>query len=146
MEKAVSGIDCQETKLDKGLEEIIEKEKAATDARSLQDDNKKTEKAAVAEEYRNQAVERLGETRKSNAEKKDEKAQTAKKGRRLSSEVVQFLKEKSEKESVLRKEDLELRRKELSQKEDMMKMLAQQQQQQTQLMLCLLAKGQNKNS
>ena len=56
------------------------------------------------------------------------------------------LKEKSERESVLRKEDLELRRKELSQKEDMMKMLAQQQQQQTQLMLCLLAKGQNKKS
>ena len=47
---------------------------------------------------------------------------------------------------MLRKEDLELRQKELSQKEDMMKMLAQQQQQQTQLMLCLLAKGQNKNS
>ena len=82
MEKAVSGIDCQETKLDKALEEIIEKEKAVTDARSLQDDNKKTEKAAAAEEYRNQAVERLGETRKRNAEKQDEKAQTAKKGRR----------------------------------------------------------------
>ena len=146
MEKAVSGIDCQETKLDKALEEIIEKEKAATDARSLQDDNKKTEKAA-AEEHRNRAVERLGETKKRNAEKQDEKAQTAKKGRGSTSEVVQFLKEKSERESVLRKEDLELRRKELSQKEDMMKMLAQQQQQQqTQLMLCLLAKGQNKNS
>ena len=143
MEKAISGIDWQETRLDKALEEIIEKEKEATDARSLQDDNKKTEKAA-AEEHRNRAVERLGETKKRNAEKQDEKAQTAKKGRRSTSEVVQFLKEKSERESVLRKEDLELRRKELSQKEDMMKMLAQQQQQQTQLMLCLLAKGQKK--
>ena len=112
------------------------------DARSLQDDNKKTEKAA-AEEHRNWAVERLGETKKRNAEKQDEKAQMAKKVRRSTSEVVQFLKEKSERESVLRKEDLELRRKELSQKEDMVKMLAQQQ---TQLMLCLLAKGQNKNS
>ena len=30
MEEAASGIDCQETKLDKALEEIIEKEKAAT--------------------------------------------------------------------------------------------------------------------
>ena len=144
MEEAASGIDCQETKLDKALEEIIEKEKAATDARSLQDDNKKTEKAA-AEEHRNWTVERLGETKKRNAEKQDEKAQMAKKVRRSTSEVVQFLKEKSERESMLRKEDLELRRKELSQKEDMVKMLAQQQQQ-TQLMLCLLAKGQNKNS
>ena len=140
-----TGIDCQKTKLVKALEEIIEKEKAATDARSLQDDNRKTEKTA-AEKHRNRAVERLGETKKRNAEKQDEKAQTAKTGRRSTSEVVQFLKEKLERESVLRKEDLELRRKELSQKEDMMKMLAQQQQQQTQLMLCLLAKGQNKNS
>ena len=49
MEEVASGIDCQETKLDKALEEIIEKEKAATDARSLQDDNKKTEKAAAEE-------------------------------------------------------------------------------------------------
>ena len=121
MEEAASGIDCQETKLHKVLEEIREKEKAATDARSLQD---------------GRAVERLGQTKKRNAEKQDEKAQMAKKGRRSTSEVVQFLKEKSERESVLRKEDLELRRKELSQKEDMMKMLAQQQQQQAQLMLC----------
>ena len=91
MEEAASGIDCQETKLDKALEEIIEKEKAATDARSLQDDNnKKTEKAA-AKEHRNRAVERLGETKKRNAEKQDEKDQTAKKGRRSTSEVVQFL-------------------------------------------------------
>ena len=115
------------------------------DARSLQDDNKNAEKAA-AEKHRKRAVERLGETKKRNAEKKDEQAQTAKKGRRSMSEVVQFLKEKSERESVLRKEDLELRRRELSPKEDMMKMLAQQQQQQTQHMLCLLANGQNKNS
>ena len=93
MEEAASRIDCQETKLDKALEEIIEKEKAATDARSLQDDNKKTEKAA-AKEHRNRAVERFGwnqecwETRrKRNAEKQDEKAQTAKKGRRSTSEV-----------------------------------------------------------
>ena len=145
MEKAASGIDCEETYLDKALEEIMEKEKAATDARRLQDDNKNAEKAA-AEEHRKRAVERLGETKKRNAEKQDEQAQTAKKGRRSTSEVVQFLKEKSERESVLRKEDLELRRRELSQKEDMMKMLAQQQQQQTQLMLSLLANGQNKNS
>ena len=40
MEEAASGIDCEKTKLDKASEEIIEKEKAATDARSLQDDNK----------------------------------------------------------------------------------------------------------
>ena len=66
----------------------------------------------------------MGETKKRNVGKQDEQAQTAKKGRRSTSEVVQFVKEKSERESVLRKEDLELRRKELIQKQDMMKMLA----------------------
>ena len=71
MEEAASGLDCEETKLDKALEEIIEKEKAANDARGLQDDNKKAEKAAT-EEQRNRAVERLGETKKRNAEKQDE--------------------------------------------------------------------------
>ena len=40
MEEAASGIDCQETKLHKVLEEIREKEKAATDARSLEDQPK----------------------------------------------------------------------------------------------------------
>ena len=40
MEEAASGIDCEKTKLDKASEKIIEKEKAATDARSLQEDNK----------------------------------------------------------------------------------------------------------
>ena len=79
-EEAASGIDCEETKLDKALEEIIEKEKAATDARNLQDCNKKAEKAA-AEEHRNRAVERLGETKKRSAEKQDEQAQTGKKSR-----------------------------------------------------------------
>ena len=103
MEEAASGLDCEETNLDKALEKIIEKEKAATDARSLQEDNKKAEKAA-AEEHRNPAVERLGETKRRNAEKQDKQAQTAKKGRRSTSEVVQFLKEKSERESVLRVE------------------------------------------
>ena len=66
----------------------------------------------------------MGETKKRNVGKQDEQAQTVKKGRRSTSEVVQFVKEKSERESVLRKEDLELRRKELIQKQDMMKMLA----------------------
>ena len=47
MEEAPSGIDREETNLDKALEEIIRKEKAATDARSLQDDNKNAEKAVA---------------------------------------------------------------------------------------------------
>ena len=91
MEEAASRIDCQETKLDKALEEIIEKEKAATDARSLKDDNKKTEKAA-AEEHRNRAVERLGETKKRNARNKTKKPRRRRKeeDRRRKWEKVNF--------------------------------------------------------
>ena len=70
----------------------------------MQDDNKKAKKAA-AEEHRNRAVERLGETKKRNAEKQDEQAKTAKKVKRSTSEEVKFLKEKSERESALRKEE-----------------------------------------
>ena len=71
--------DCKETKLGKELKEIIEKETAARDARSqLQDDNNKKAENAAAEEHRNRAVERLRETKKRNAEKQDEQAQTAK--------------------------------------------------------------------
>ena len=40
MEEAATGIDYEETKLEIALKEIIEKEKAATDATSLQVDNK----------------------------------------------------------------------------------------------------------
>ena len=78
----------------------------------------------VSLKYRNRAVELLGEKKKRNVGKQDEQTQRAKKEKRSTSEEVEFLKEKSKRESVLRKEDLELRRKELSQKEDMMKMLA----------------------
>ena len=99
MEEAASGIDCEETKLDKASEEIIEKEKAATSAKSLQGDNKKAEKA-VAEGHRNRAVERLGETKKRNVGKQDEQAQTAKKEKRSTSEEVEFLREKSERDYV----------------------------------------------
>ena len=38
--------------------------------------------------YRNRAVERLGETKKRNVEKQDELAQTAKKGKRSTSEEM----------------------------------------------------------
>ena len=80
MKEAASGIDCQETKLDKLLEEIIEKEKAATDARSLKDDNKKTEKvqqkSTAAEQLSVWVKPRKGmlrnKTKKSRRQRKEE--------------------------------------------------------------------------
>ena len=80
MKEAASGIDCQETKLDKLLEEIIEKEKVATDARSLKDDNKKTEKvqqkSTAAEQLSVWVKPRKGmlrnKTKKSRQQRKEE--------------------------------------------------------------------------
>ena len=147
MEEAASEIDCQETKLDKALEEIIEKEKAATGARSLQDDSKKTEKAA-AEEHRTKRLSVWVKPRKGMLRNKTKKPRRQRKEEDLRRKWCNFWK-KSQKERVCWERRIWSwdARKELSQKEDMMKMLAQQQQQQqTQLMLCLLAKGQNKNS
>ena len=147
MEEVASGIDRQETKLDKALEEIIEKEKAATDARSLQDDNKKIDKAA-AEEHRNGAVERLGEPRKRNAEKQDGKSPDGEERKKIDVGSGVISERKVRKRECAQKGGfgVETKGDESNLKEDMMKMLAKQQQQQTQVMLCLLAKGQNKNS
>lgn len=143
-EERASGIDCDETDLDRALEEIINKEKVATDTRSSVE-KKKGEKAA-AEEQRQRAVERLGETKRRNGEGTggDDQAKP-KKTRRSSSDAVQFLREKAERENELRKEEFELRRKELSAKEDLMKAFMQQQQQQTQVMLALLAQRKEEN-
>ena len=68
----------------------------------MQDGNMKAENAAV-EEHRNRTVERLGETKKRNAEKQDEQAQTAKEEDRHW-KWWNFWK-KSEKESAPRKEE-----------------------------------------
>ena len=78
-------------------------------------------------------MECLGETKKRNAEGENAGTQT-KKSRRSSSDVVQYLKEKNERENDQRKEELELRKKEQQasvelqeQQHDMMKLFVQQQ-------------------
>ena len=131
----------------KNKAKFIENKKAAMGARSLQDDNKL--RKLKRQQRRSTATEPLSvwvRAGKGRLRNKTNKPRRRGKGRRSPSEVVQFLKEKSERVSMLGKEDLQLRRGELSQKEYMMKILAQQQQEQNQLMLCLLANGQNKNS
>ena len=144
-EENASGIDCEETELDQAIEEIIDKEKLA-DEKSSEAKKKEKEEKAAAEEHRKSAMERLGQTKKRNAEGENAGTQ-AKKSKRSSSDVVQYLKEKNERESDQRIEELELRKKEQQasvelqkQQHDMMKLFVKQQQQQTQMLLSLLAK------
>ena len=143
-EENASGINCEETELDQAIEEIIDKEKLA-DEKSSEAKKKEKEEKAAAKEHRKSAMERLGQTKKRNAEGENAGTQ-AKKSRRSSSDVVQYLKEKNERESDQRREELELRKKEQQasvelqkQQHDMMKLFVQQQQQQTQILLSLLA-------
>ena len=143
-EENASGIDCEETELDQALEEIIDKEKLA-DEKSSEAKKKEKEEKSAAEEHRQSAMERLGQTKKRNADSETDGAQ-AKKTRRSSSDVVEYLREKHERESDQRKEEMELRKMEQQasvelqkQQNDMMKLFMQQQQQQTQMLLTLLS-------
>lgn len=143
-EENASGIACEETEVDQALEEIIDKEKLA-DEKSSEAKKKEKEEKAAAEEHRQSAMERLGQTKRRNADSETDGAQ-AKKSRRSSSDVVEYLREKYERESDQRKEEMELRKmeqqasKELQQQQnDMMRLFMQQQQQQTQILLSLLS-------
>ena len=143
-EENASGIACEETELDQALEEIIDKEKLA-DEKSSEAKKKEKEEKAAAEEHRQSAMECLAQTKRRNADSETDRAQ-AKKSRRSSSDVVEYLREKYERESDQRKEEMELRKMEQQasvelrkQQNDMMKLFMQQQQQQTQILLSLLS-------
>lgn len=107
-EERASGIDCEETQLDAALEEILDKEKAADMERNEQAGTltkKHQSEKASAEEVRRQAMERLGKTQKRNAD--SEEGKPSKRGKRRSSDAVEYLKEKFELESKLRKDEME---------------------------------------
>lgn len=111
-EERASGIDCEETQLDAALEEITEKERAAdlerNDKAGVVNKENESEKES-AEEVREQAMERLGKTQKINADSGKGKSS---KYRKRSSDAVEYLKEKFQKEKELRKEEIELKRNE----------------------------------
>ena len=148
-EENASGISCEESELDQALEEIIDKEKLA-DEKSSEAKNKEKEEKSPAEEHRKTAMERLSQTKRRNAEGETSGAH-GKKSRRSSSDVVEYLRQKQERESDQRKEEMELRKKELEasveqqkQQNDMMKKFMEQQHQQTQMLLSLLVQKRSK--
>ena len=66
-EEMASGIDCEETELDRALEEIIEKEKASESSRNEGSSAQGKKDKEAAEEQRLKAMERLGQTTKRTA-------------------------------------------------------------------------------
>ncbi|XP_022794182.1 probable serine/threonine-protein kinase DDB_G0267686 [Stylophora pistillata] len=149
-EEQGSGIACDdETEIEIALSEIIEKEQAA-DLERKENSNTLTKKnendKASAEESRLKAMERLGQTRKRNADTScDDVSQ--RKSRSSITEAVQILKEKIENEREIRKEEIELKKKEQENKAAQHQMLIDQQrqnQQQYQDVLRIMAEQQHR--
>ena len=148
-EERASGIDCEETQLDAAVEEILDKEKAADMERNEQAGTltkKHQSEKASAEEVRRQAMERLGKTQKRNADSEEEKP--SKRGKRRSSDAVEYLKEKFELESKLRKDEMEFKKNEQQMLMDQQSQMHRQQlemmkmvQQQNQSLMALLEKA-----
>ncbi|CAH3163570.1 unnamed protein product, partial [Porites lobata] len=107
--------------------EIIEKEQAA-DLERKENTNTLTKKnendKASAKESRLKALERLGQTKKRNADSCDEVIKP--KSRRSTTEAVQILKEKFENEKEFQKEEMELKKKEQENKAAQHQMLIDQ--------------------
>ena len=142
-EEKASGIDVPEpTELDTLLEEIREREKSAEEKiDALRNDKKaKDEKEkAAAEEIRQAAVQTMAKRKSDDNGKKPKKAKL----RRSTSDAIEFLAEKSEKERELKKEELGIKKRELDlaetrqvaaqQQQTMFSALMNQMQQQQQL-------------
>ena len=131
-EEQGSGIECDdETELEMALSDIIEKEQAA-DLERKENSNTLTKKnendKASAEESRLKAMERLGQTKKRNADASSDQA-TPPKSRKSTTEAVQILKEKFENEKEIRKEEMEMKKKEQENKAAQHQMLMDQQKQ-----------------
>ena len=102
-ELQASGIDCELSEKDALIEELCEKE----DSFSAKDKKKSDDKEA-AEEIRKKAMERMSSKKKSN----ESAGGSAKKSRRSGGDAIEFLKEKAQSEDSIRRQELELQRKE----------------------------------
>ena len=142
-EERASGIDVPEpTELDTLLEEILEREKRAEEkGDALQNEKAKDDKEkAAAEEIRQVALQTMAKRKSDDSGEKQKGAKL----RRSTSDAIEFLAEKSEKERELKKEELAIRKRELDiaetrqeegarQQQTMLSALMNQMQQQQQL-------------
>ena len=121
-ELAASGISVPEQhELDVLLEDIAERERDAIAEAS----EKKGQEKATAEDIRNQALERMGQTKKRKSEDCQEPKE--RKSRRSSNEALQFMQEKAESDKAFREEELNIRKKEETKAAQFQAMLPQQQ-------------------
>ena len=130
-----TGISPEDSELDLALEEIIEKWESAEQEFQLDNQSKakKLEKdKETAEEMRRMSMETLGASKKRKSDPDESGDEKRCKKRRGGSDTVQFLKEHSEMEFKLKREELEAKKSEQSQQQQMISMFQQQLQQQNQ--------------
>ena len=150
-EEKASGVDVEHTELDDLLLDIFERQnQAEADAVEASDTkNKKLDQEKLAaEETRRVSVERLSETKKrQNDSESDDISPKTKKSRSSGSDTVAYLRDKTDKDFVLRGEEISLRKEELelnksreeaSQRQ--LQMLIQNSQQQTNALMLLIGK------
>ncbi|CAH3136099.1 unnamed protein product, partial [Porites lobata] len=126
-EEKASGINPEPTELEQALAEIIEMEEAAETEH--QDDEADKHKA---ESMRKLAMEKLGETQKRAVEEGEQDCQ--KKKRRSGNDTIEYLREKSESDKVLKEEELSLKRKQQELEEKKLTSFLDQQKSMMQLM------------
>ena len=126
-EEKASGIDVPElTELDTLLEEIREREKIAEEkSDALRNEKAKDEnEKAAAEKIRQAALQTMAKRNSDDSGEKPKKAKL----RRSTSDAIEFLTEKSERERELKKEELAMKKRELDLAETRQEEAAQQQQ------------------
>lgn len=134
-EKKASGIETDMTETETALEELLVKEEMAEAEDSLTSQTKARAKEAEkvsAEDMRRKAMEKLSETKK---RKQDEEMESGtKKKRSNGNDTILFLREKNEMMEKMKRDEMELKRKEVElqtkRHDDLMKIMVEQQQQQ----------------
>ena len=148
-EESASGIAVDDvTELETLIDEIIDQEKLAEESRDSEGALKKIEAdKQTAENMRKEAMERFGETKKRSEDEGNQGRQT--KRRRSGNDVVEYLKQKAEKENEFRAEELALKKQHQQQeaaKQGQILAIMQQQQQQTVAMMTVIERLLSKKS
>ena len=127
-EERASGVDVPEpTEVDILLEEIREREKSAEEKSDCLRNEKKAKdekEKGAAEEIRRAALQTMGKRKSDDSGEKPKKSKL----RRSTSNTIEYLAEKSEKERELKKEELAIKKRELHLAETRQEKAAQQQQ------------------
>ena len=142
-EEEASGISVEEmSEMDVLLEELVGKEESMSKAEEAQSKKQKEEKTK-AEDIRQKALERYSETTKrKNGQNGDDCEEKPKRQRRSArtEPLVEFMQEKAKNERELRQQELDLRRLEQEQNQQVMVTVLQQQQQTNHAILSVIQK------